>query len=211
MAYQFWFDPTLCLLERNRSWEIQSLTVIHSSFLTPWVIEQRPPLGEHARRAGWVGCNIRLDRIPLDGEIKLIDGGTAFPREDIRRKFQRFLPLAGFSAEQRGWTTLTLKIARSLDSSTFSLSDLYAREREFTAVYPGIAMSGIKSGNSCKFCAILEFFPSREKGDIYCWTDVLAYKSSHLYGSISLPHLGHRSLQITGQLSVQWVPSSGQR
>jgi len=128
--------PTLCLLERNPSWQIQSLTAVHSSFLTPWVIEERPPLGAHARRAGWIGCNIRLDRIPPDGEVKLIEGGIVFPKVEIRRRFQRFLPLANLPVEKRGWTTLTLKVARTLGSRAFSLGDLYAKEAEFVAAYP---------------------------------------------------------------------------
>ncbi|HET8638529.1 MAG TPA: DpnI domain-containing protein, partial [Acidobacteriaceae bacterium] len=44
--------PTLCLLERNENWVVTSLTAIHSSFLTPFVVEQRRPLGPSARRAG---------------------------------------------------------------------------------------------------------------------------------------------------------------
>ncbi|MGB9148133.1 MAG: DpnI domain-containing protein [Acidobacteriaceae bacterium] len=129
--------PTLCLLERNESWCIRSLTAIHSSFLTSWVIEQRPPLPPHARRAGWIGCKIRLDRIPPDGEIAVIDGGISLAKSEVRRSFKRFLPLATLSADQRGWTTLTLAIVRSLAKSRFCLSDLYAREEQFAAIYPG--------------------------------------------------------------------------
>ena len=72
--------PTLCLLERNQFWNISSLTAIHSSFLTESALEKRKPLSQHARRAGWVGCNIRLDRIPPDGEIAVIDGGVCHPK-----------------------------------------------------------------------------------------------------------------------------------
>jgi type II restriction enzyme len=129
--------PTLCLLERNHCWEVQSLTAIHSSFLVPWVIEQRRPLSQGARRAGWIGCNIRLDRIPPDGEITVVGGGIPHPRSDVRRKFKRFLPLASLPAAQRGWTTLTLGVIRRLDRPRFSLGDLYVREGEFSAAYPG--------------------------------------------------------------------------
>ena len=104
--------PTLCLLGRSESWQVQSLIAIHSSFLTPWVIERRSPLSQNARRAGWVGCNIRLDRIPPDGEIAVISEGVCLPKSEVRRRFERFLPLANLSADQRGWTTLTLSIIR---------------------------------------------------------------------------------------------------
>jgi type II restriction enzyme len=129
--------PTLCLLGRNESWQIQSLTAIHSSFLTSWVIERRPPLSQSARRAGWVGCNIRLDRIPPDGEIAIISDGICHPKPDVRSRFRRFLPLKNLPADQRGWTTLTLAIIRTVGKYSFELSDLYAREHQFAEVYPG--------------------------------------------------------------------------
>lgn len=128
--------PTLCLLERSDLWHIQSMTAIHSSFLTPWVIEQRRPLAHSARRAGWIGCNIRLDRIPIDGEITVIGAGVARPKSSVRSKFRRFLPLAKLSAAQRGWTTLTLCVIRRLGKPTFSLGEVYLREHEFSAAYP---------------------------------------------------------------------------
>jgi type II restriction enzyme len=128
--------PTLCLLERSESWQVRSLTAIHSSFLTAWVIEQRPPLGEHARRAGWIGCKIRLDLIPSDGELSVIGNGIVHEKAEVRRRFRRFLPLAALPMEQRGWTTLTLAIIRSLGVSSFFLAELYGREQQFAAVYP---------------------------------------------------------------------------
>ena len=129
--------PTLCLLERNHSWQIKSLTAIHSCFLTAWVVEKRPPLGEHARRAGWVGCVIRLDRIPYDGEIAVVKGGACLPKAVVRNEFRRFLPLETLAPERRGWATLTLSIVRTIGKARFSLADLYERESEFAAIYPG--------------------------------------------------------------------------
>jgi type II restriction enzyme len=129
--------PTLCLLARSPHWEIESLTAIHSSFLTPWVVEQRPPLSDHARRAGWIGCNIRLDRIPQDGEIAIIRDGACVPKSEVREKFMRFLPLAELSTSQRSWTTLTLAAIRHIGKSQFLLAELYDRERWLAARYPG--------------------------------------------------------------------------
>lgn len=128
--------PTLCLLERSSSWEIRALTAIHSSFLVPWVIEQRLPLKAEARRAGWIGCNIRLDRIPSDGEVPLISNGSPLPKAEVRRRFQRYLPLSDLSNDQRGWATLTLRVVRGLSKIHFTLPEVYAKERDFSAVYP---------------------------------------------------------------------------
>lgn len=128
--------PTLCLLERDELWHIQTMTAIHSSFLVPWVIEQRPPLKDGAKRAGWIGCNIRLDRIPPDGEISVIANGLALSKTDVRQRFQRYLPLSNLSKSRRGWAALTLKVIRSLSKPEFSLRDLYANESAFSAIYP---------------------------------------------------------------------------
>jgi type II restriction enzyme len=128
--------PTLCLLEHTVEWQIRSLTAFHSSFLIPEVVEKRPPLAPTARRAGWVGCNIRLDHIASDGEIAVVDDGVVQSVAEVRKRFQRFLPLAGKSAEQRGWTLLTLRMVRGLKKNSFNLQDLYALESDFARVYP---------------------------------------------------------------------------
>lgn len=129
--------PTLCLLEHTGEWQVRSLTAFHSSFLVPDVVEKRPPLAPTARRAGWVGCNIRLDHIDSDGEIAVVDNCVVQPVAEVRKRFQRFLPLAGKSAEQRGWTLLTLRMVRGLGKNSFNLQDLYAQEADFARAYPG--------------------------------------------------------------------------
>ena len=128
--------PALFLLHRNAAWQIESLTAIHSVFLTPSVIEKRKPLNPSAHRAGWIGCNIRLDRIGVDGEIPIIDNGIVCDKEKVRRQFRRFMPLSAISPAERGWTTLTLSVVRNLNKKIFDLSDLYERERRFELVYP---------------------------------------------------------------------------
>ncbi|HEU5351797.1 MAG TPA: DpnI domain-containing protein [Terracidiphilus sp.] len=128
--------PTLCLLERTKGWEVHGLTAVHSSFMTAEIVERRKPLSAKARRAGWVGCDIRLDRIVRDGEVTVIENREALPVTEVRRQFQRFLPLARKSVEQRGWTVLTLKMVRALRKAEFTSKDIYALEGEFAKAYP---------------------------------------------------------------------------
>ncbi len=129
--------PTLVLLRRNERWGVEALSAIHHLFLTPDVVERRKPLSLSARRAGWVGCNIRLDLIGLDGRIPLIESGVLVDREKARERFRKFQRLREVPLGLRGWTTLTLKTIRGLGCSEFSLGEVYARESEFTARYPG--------------------------------------------------------------------------
>lgn len=129
--------PTLMLLERNEKWQIQGLTAIHHLFLTPEVIEKRKPLSPTARRAGWVGCNIRLDLIVPDAQIEVVHLRKTASQEFVRERFQRFNRLKNIPLDSRGWANLTLRIVRSLKRSEFSLIELYAKEQLFAASYPG--------------------------------------------------------------------------
>jgi type II restriction enzyme len=128
--------PTLMMLERTERWEIRSLTAIHHLFLTPEVIEKRTPLSETARRAGWIGCKIRLDRIASDAKISIIASGEPKDPGAVRSAFRTFENLKKVSPTKRGWTTLALGVVRSLRASSFTLKDLYNREDDFANVYP---------------------------------------------------------------------------
>jgi type II restriction enzyme len=128
--------PTLMMLERSEHWEIRSLTAIHHLFLTPEVIEKRKPLSDTARRAGWIGCKIRLDRIAPDAKISIIASGRPNDPETVRGSFKRFENLNKVSPAKRGWTNLTLGIVQSLQAHSFTLKDLYDREDDFATVYP---------------------------------------------------------------------------
>ncbi len=129
--------PTLMMLERNDEWKIQSLTAIHHLFLTPNIILQRKPLSSTARRAGWVGCNIRLDLIASDALISVVGNGRPCEPRLVRSAFRRFNSLKGIAPSARGWTTLTLRIIRGLQSNEFSLDAVYSEEESFRAAYPG--------------------------------------------------------------------------
>jgi type II restriction enzyme len=128
--------PTLMMLERDSLWAIQSLTAIHHSFLTPNVIVERKPLSTTARRAGWVGCNIRLDLIVAEAQVEVIGNRGSLAPNSVREAFRRFEPLSKIGPRSRGWTTLTLKVLRGMGRKSFSLDDLYDKEPIFTAAYP---------------------------------------------------------------------------
>lgn len=128
--------PTLMLLKRDPNWHIQELTAIHHLFLTPEIVEKRKPLSLTARRAGWVGCNIRLDRIGADAQIAVVHTGVPADRVHVRSKFRLFERLKSLSITSRGWTTFTLGVIRGLYKSEFSLNDVYLKEALFATAYP---------------------------------------------------------------------------
>jgi type II restriction enzyme len=119
--------PTLMVLERDFEWRIRGLTADHHSFLTKEVIEARKPLSPSAKRANWVGCNIRLDLIASDAKLQVVSHGQAIHPSSVRATFQRFNILDQIEPSSRGWTTLTLTLIRGLRSQRFSLQDLYGK------------------------------------------------------------------------------------
>jgi type II restriction enzyme len=107
---------------------------------------KRKPLAATARRAGWVGCNIALNRVPADARIALVitrsspamrdepapisleknrEGQSRLtsaatiivPPEEVREKFRRVKPLKDIPITQRGWTLDVLNIVRRLVNS----------------------------------------------------------------------------------------------
>ena len=128
--------PTLLLLQRNASWEVENLSALHFVFLTLRVIEKREPLAEGARRAGWTGCNIRLDRLPPGAEIPIVSEGEAEPPLSVRNKFRRLLPLRSLKPGDRDWASLTLSVVSRFGGDVFSINDIYRYEDIFAEAYP---------------------------------------------------------------------------
>lgn len=112
------------------------LMVIPKHFFTPDIIERRRPLGPNARRAGWIGCNIVLDRIPHSGRIFLLKDRLAAPETAVREQWDRTLFLRDAGLEARGWLMEVMKAIEAIGRNEFELADVYAAEVEFQRRYP---------------------------------------------------------------------------
>jgi len=128
--------PNLLVMQYSADWLVKNLLVVPSSFFAETVIEKRPPLGPSARRAGWVGCNILLERIPEDGKIKIVASGSPIPEPRVRREFSRARKLAVVPPAVRGWTLDVLNAIRKLGKIHFSLQELYRFETYLTQLHP---------------------------------------------------------------------------
>lgn len=127
--------PNLLILQYSSDWLVKNLLLVPSVFFSEAVIEKRPPLGPMARRAGWVGCNILLDRIPRDGKIAVVSDGSAVARQHVRREFSRTRKLAEVSPSARGWTLDVLTTIRKLRKAQFSLQELYELEPHLQSIH----------------------------------------------------------------------------
>jgi hypothetical protein len=84
---------------------------------SPSAIIKRKPLSPTARRAGWVGCNIALSRIPVEAQISVVTESEVTPENEVREKFRRVKPLKEIGVKERGWTLDVLNIVRRLVES----------------------------------------------------------------------------------------------
>ncbi|MBI9015902.1 MAG: restriction endonuclease [Phycisphaerae bacterium] len=130
-------NPNFFFLTYNRSnWLVQDFLVIPKYFFIPSIIERRKPLKATARRAGWVGCNILLDNIPVPGRQFIVRDSIVLPKADVVKKTKQMLFLKEHKQDSKGWTIDILNCIDRIKSERFSLSDIYAFEEELKLRHP---------------------------------------------------------------------------
>ena len=129
--------PNLFVLSYGmESWRVNDLILVPSFVFTMSAVEKRPPLAPTARRAGWVGCDIMLGRIPPDAKIPIISAGKAEDAASARIQYKNLAPLPKLSLKRRGWTLDVLNVVRSLGKESFTLGDVYAHFENLGALHP---------------------------------------------------------------------------
>ena len=107
-------------------WKVNDFLIIPKHFFLPEIIEKRKPLGDNARRAGWIGCNIDLQRIPDLGQIFLVKNSAVVEKKTVLEDWHKTVFLRGKKLEAKGWTLDVLKCVDRIESDEFLLSDVYA-------------------------------------------------------------------------------------
>jgi type II restriction enzyme len=131
-------NPNLLLLNYDlKSLAVVNLFIVPKHFFVREIIEERKPLALTARRAGWVGSKILLDRIPESGKIHIVQGSVVRAKELVLAEWQRTLFLRDESPDTRGWLLDVMKCVESLGKREFTLDEVYAFERHLGDLYPG--------------------------------------------------------------------------
>jgi len=129
--------PNLFVLHYDLDlWAVRTVLLVPHFAFTLSSLEKRPPLAATARRAGWVGCNILLDKIPPYARIRVIDDGKAHSAKEVRRAYQRLRPLEKLQVEKRGWTLDVLQVVQSLGNAEFTLADVYGHAAALARLHP---------------------------------------------------------------------------
>jgi type II restriction enzyme len=118
------------------TWRVKNLLLVPSFAFPPSAIIKRPPLSSTARRAGWVGCNFDLSRIPADARIPVVTECSISPASEVREKFKRVKPLKDIGIQERGWTLDVLNGIRTLGKSQFTTADAYVLTSKLEKLHP---------------------------------------------------------------------------
>jgi hypothetical protein len=130
-------NPNLFLL----NYDLTTLSVINflivpKHFFVRDIIEERKPLALTARRGGWIGSNILLNKIPASGKIFIVRNGLLEPKESVLSEWKKTLFLRYEGLEARGWLIEVMKCVESLGKTEFTIDDIYVFETHLGNLYP---------------------------------------------------------------------------
>jgi len=131
-------NPNFFFLDYNAdSLQVLNFLIIPKHFFIPQIIERRKPLAENARRAGWIGCYILLQKIPQTGKIFLVKDNKIEPKKKVLEKWKKTL----FLREEKeitakGWIMDIMSCIETLNKKTFSLREIYAFEKSLQLKHP---------------------------------------------------------------------------
>lgn len=115
---------------------VDDLIIVPKHFFTPSIIEKRKPLVPTARRAGWIGCNILVNKIPEQGRISIVKCGEVLDKGQVMEKVSNGFLLKTDSLDSRGWLMDVLNCINAISDKVFTLSQIYSFENELQAKHP---------------------------------------------------------------------------
>ena len=118
------------------TWKIQNLFMVPKFFFSPSIIEKRKPLSSTARRAGWIGCNILLSKLPELGKIKVIENGIVLPKKEVQKNWRKLSFMDKEHADRRAWISDILYCIQKLNKKEFTLSEMYDFEKYLSKLHP---------------------------------------------------------------------------
>lgn len=115
---------------------VRDFVFVPKHFFVPEIIERRNPLTESARRAGWVGCNILLDKIPEQGRIEIVSNGVIHSVKTVVDRVDKSSRLEIKDIDSRGWLLDILNCINQIATEIFSLKEIYAFDIPLSLKHP---------------------------------------------------------------------------
>ena len=114
---------------------VHHLSFVPKFFFVPEIAEKRKPLGDRARRHGWVGCNILYDQIPIQGRVSIIKDAIVVDQKIVQDNVKRAFDLKVENLDSRGWFFDVLHCINAIKESEFTLSQVYQFEEVLEVKY----------------------------------------------------------------------------
>ncbi len=130
-------NPNFFFLTYNKlSLEVTNFLIIPNFYFIPDIIEKRKPLSDNARRAGWVGCNIKLNEVPINGRIYFVKNSVVVERNSVLDNWHKSSFLKKKKGETKGWILDVMNCIDKIKYEEFSLKDVYQFENVLKAKHP---------------------------------------------------------------------------
>lgn len=120
----------------KKDWKVNDFIFVPKHFFVPDIIEKRKPLSPNARRAGWVGCNILIKKIPNQGRIEIVSNGKVQDTSEVVDKVNKSYLLKMKNINTRSWLMDILNCVNRISSSCFTLDEMYSFEKGLYEKHP---------------------------------------------------------------------------
>ncbi len=115
---------------------VKDLYAVHRGLLSKAAIQRRRALPPTAKRAGWIGANILLDRLPQGALVPIVWDGSLCDPQTIRAAWDRFSFVGRMKVSDQGWIADVLACLQRLPNRVFTVSDAYRFETELSRLHP---------------------------------------------------------------------------
>ncbi|MBS7788049.1 restriction endonuclease [Flavobacterium sp. CYK-55] len=129
-------NPNFFFLTYTKQWEVDNFLIVPKQFFTPEIIIKRKPLSDHAKRAGWIGCNIDISKVSDSGKVFLVKNSTVIEQDIVRETYQKTLFLRNQNKETKGWILDILNCIDQIKKQAFSLDEVYKFEEQLKMKHP---------------------------------------------------------------------------
>lgn len=130
--------PNLFLLVYNREQlDVLDFMVIPKHFFIPEIIEKRKPLASTARRSGWIGSNILINKVPQSGKIFYVKNRNIESKDKVISKWNKTIFLRSEkNLISKGWLVDIMLHIDDINQREFTIDQMYSFEGHLSLLHP---------------------------------------------------------------------------
>jgi type II restriction enzyme len=129
--------PNFAFLHYDKeNFVVRDLVLLPRYFMRPEIIEKRKPLKQEAKRHGWIGSSIIMDRLPFRAKIFVVYKGIVLQKEEVRDRWSKTFFLRDLPLASKGWLSDVMSCIEELGREEFTLSELYRYKERLAALHP---------------------------------------------------------------------------